>query len=401
MKAIGPGIAIAATGVGAGDMVAAAVAGAKYGTAILWAAAAGAVMKYALNEGLARWQLATGTTLIEGWTSRLGLWVSVVFAIYLVLWSFIVAGALIAACGLAAHALVADLSVSTWGILHATAAFLFVFFGRYLLFEKMMKLFIGLMFVVLITCAFLLEPALWDTLRAVFVPTVPPGSGPFLLGVIGGVGGSVTLLNYGYWIREKGWRSQDNHHETKFDLGSAYTLTGIFGIAVMVIAAHVSPEQVTGNRMALEIARRLELTLGTAGKWIFLLGFWGAVASSMLGVWQGVPYIFADFLLCLKARNATAGIVEQVNTRSFAYRAYLAFLAFPPMILLYIDRPVMVIVVYAIAGALFMPFLAGTLLYLNNKQECMHGMKNGRLTNGLLLFALVVFGYLCWNSIAG
>ena len=44
MQTLGPGIAIAATGVGAGDMVAAAVAGAKYGTAILWAAAAGALL---------------------------------------------------------------------------------------------------------------------------------------------------------------------------------------------------------------------------------------------------------------------------------------------------------------------------------------------------------------------
>ena len=63
---IGPGIAIAATGVGAGDMVAAAAAGAKHGHALVWAAVVGAVLKFVLNEGLARWQLATGTTLLEG-----------------------------------------------------------------------------------------------------------------------------------------------------------------------------------------------------------------------------------------------------------------------------------------------------------------------------------------------
>ncbi|MCG8606498.1 Nramp family divalent metal transporter, partial [bacterium] len=66
LAVIGPGIAIAATGVGAGDMVAAAVSGARYGFAVIWAAAAGALLKFVLNEGLARWQLATGTTLLEG-----------------------------------------------------------------------------------------------------------------------------------------------------------------------------------------------------------------------------------------------------------------------------------------------------------------------------------------------
>jgi hypothetical protein len=29
---------------------------------------------------------------------------------------------------------------------------------------------------------------------------------------------------------------------------------------------------------------------------VFLLGFWGAVFSSVLGVWQSAPYLFADFV---------------------------------------------------------------------------------------------------------
>ena len=91
---IGPGIAIAATGVGAGDMVAAAVAGSRFGYAVVWAALVGALLKLVLNEGVARWQLATGTTLLEGWTLHLGRWVQWLFLAYLVVWSFVVGGAL-------------------------------------------------------------------------------------------------------------------------------------------------------------------------------------------------------------------------------------------------------------------------------------------------------------------
>ena len=101
---IGPGLVIAATGLGAGDLIAASVAGAQFGTTILWAAVVGAIMKYAMNEGLTRWQLATGSTLLEGWVQRLPKIVSLYFFVYLIIWSFIVAGALIAGTGLAAHA---------------------------------------------------------------------------------------------------------------------------------------------------------------------------------------------------------------------------------------------------------------------------------------------------------
>ena len=69
---LGPGILVAATGVGAGDLATAAFAGSHLGVAILWVVVVGAFMKFVLNEGLARWQLATGETLLEGSMIRLG-----------------------------------------------------------------------------------------------------------------------------------------------------------------------------------------------------------------------------------------------------------------------------------------------------------------------------------------
>ena len=126
LRDLGPGIVIAATGLGAGDLIAASVAGARYGMVILWAAVIGALLKFTLNEGLARWQLATGTTLLEGWVRRLPRFWSAYFLIYLLLWSFIVAGALMAASGLAAQALLPAISVEAAGIVQSLIAALLV-----------------------------------------------------------------------------------------------------------------------------------------------------------------------------------------------------------------------------------------------------------------------------------
>lgn len=389
---LGPGFAVAATGVGAGDVVTAAVSGAQFGTVVLWAALVGAVLKFALNEGIARWQLATDTTLLEGWGQHLHRFVLLGFAVYLGLWTLIVAGALMAACGLAAHALIPQVSVMGWGILHSLVALGVVLVGRYRAFETLMKVFIALMFLTVLICAVLVKPDLSALTAGLLIPRVPTGSGPFLLGVIGGVGGSVTLLSYSYWIRERNWAGTSFQGQARLDLGAAYGLTGIFGVAIIIIAAGVDAEQVTGNQMALSLAERMGDVAGEGAKWTFLVGFWGAVFTSMLGVWQGVPYLAADLVRIAKKGKGQAA--PEVSTRSPYYRGYLFFIAIPPMAFLLIDRPVWIVVIYSVAGALFMPFLAATLLYLNNQHRWVKELKNGWLFNGLLILALVLFAYL-------
>jgi Mn2+/Fe2+ NRAMP family transporter len=395
LRDIGPGLVIAATGLGAGDLIAASVAGATYGTAILWAAVLGAVMKFAMNEGLARWQLATGTTLLEGWIQRLPRIVSLYFFVYLLVWTFVVAGALIAGTGLAAHAIYPRLSVGHWGVIHSLIALALVLIGRYALLETIMKCFIALMFFVVLVCAVLVAPGLPEILRGL-LPGVPEGSVIFIFSVIGGVGGSVTLLCYGYWIRERGWNGPADLQRTRRDLTVAYILTGLFGISIMIISAGLRPEVVTGTDMALGIARQLESVAGPFGKWCFLIGFWSAVFSSMLGVWQGVPYLFDDFVQQYTHRP---GRPVTVNSRNWRYRGYLLYIAIPPMLLLLAGKPVWLVIAYAVAGAFFMPLLAALLLYMNSRRAWVGSLNNGPVSKLVLLASTLLFALLLLQEI--
>jgi Mn2+/Fe2+ NRAMP family transporter len=330
--------------------------------------------------------------LLEGWVHRLPRFISIYFFIYLLLWTFMVAGALIGATGLAAHALYPGLSVGQWGVVHSLLALLLVLTGRYALLELVMKLFIGLMLVVVMVCAILVLPDSGDILTGILQPSVPKGSILYIFGIIGGVGGSVTLVCYGYWIRERGWTHPADMAQSRVDLAVAYIITGLFGIAIMIIAAGVNPEVITGKKMALSVANHLETIVGPVGMWCFLIGFWSAVFSSMLGVWQGVPYIFSDFVEQYTRRpNAPS----RVNTRSFAYRGYLLYIALPPMLLLHlVEGPVWMVILYAVAGAFFMPLLAGLLLYMNNRRGWVQGLRNGALANLVLLVSVLLFGLL-------
>lgn len=398
LKNIGPGIVVAATGIGAGDMIAASVAGAKYGTVIIWAAIVGAVIKYVLNEGMARWQLATGTTVLQGWRHQFHPIISIYFMVYLFLWGFIVAGALIAACGLAAHAIFPFFSVGVWGILHSLMALLLVYIGRYQLIESLMKFFIGLMFVVVCASAILLHPDWGEIFKSLAVPRLPSGSIAFILGVIGGVGGTVTMLSYGYWIREKKWIGKSFYRRARTDLIIAYFLTGLFGMAIMIIAAGVKPEVIIGSKMVIGLAEQMGTVVGPIGRWIFLIGFWGAVFSSMLGVWQGVPYLFSDFVQVYKKKSSTISETN-IDVRSRNYLFFLFYLAIPPLVLLFFGKPVWVVVIYSIIGAFFMPFLAVLLLIMNNKIKWVKDFKNNLVINILLFAGLVLFVVLCIKEI--
>ncbi len=90
---------------------------------------------------------------------------------------------------------------------------------------------------------------------------------------------------------------------------------------------------------------------------------------------------------------------SRINTRSAAYRGYLVYLALPPMLLLLAGKPVWLVVIYAIAGAFFMPVLSGLLLLMNNRRAWLGDLKNGLLTNLVLLGSILVFGLLLYTEI--
>ena len=140
---LGPGILIAATGVGAGDLLTGSLAGSRHGLVLLWAAWVGALLKWFLNEGLARWQMATGTTLLQGWVERLGGWIRWVFLAYLLVWTVFTAGAMVTACGVAGTGLfplTTDPRASkiAWGVIHSVVGAVLVWRGGFKLFERLM-----------------------------------------------------------------------------------------------------------------------------------------------------------------------------------------------------------------------------------------------------------------------
>lgn len=389
IKSIGPGLLVAAAGIGAGDMIIAIQTGLDFNLLFVATIVSTCVIKYVLTEGIARYQLASGHSVISAWTANFPIFFRYLFFIFFLIWSVMVSAALMSACGIAAHALSSEFSISVWGVIQSIITFIIIYFGKYELIERITKFLIGLMFlVVLFTSVYLLVMGKESSIST--FSEVAYSRSTLVFAILGGVGGSVTMLSYGYWLKERGWQKTEHIHDVRFDLFFSYFITGLFVLAVMYIASvlRVDGSALKGSAMVLGIAELVGESIGPFGSLLFKIGFWGVVFSSMITVWSGVPYIFCDFMLRhTKSRVQTFPI----QTESTIYRSYLAFITLVPMALTIWLDAVRNVINYTLISTLFVFGLAVTLLILNNSKRSDFLLKNKVVTNMVLLVAILAF----------
>jgi Mn2+/Fe2+ NRAMP family transporter len=384
-------------------MVTSLAAGTQFGTVLIWAIILGAVLKFALTEGLGRWYMATKTTILEGWHS-MGWWASIYFIVYLALVTFFFGAAAPSASALATTAMFPGLMPFwVWAVLHSVVfGFGICILGRYGIFERVMEIFVGVMFLTVVGLAVLLTPSLGELAMGTIVPRMPEGSLPFVLAVIGGVGGTFTLVSYTYWVRERGWRQPSWIPMMRTDLSVGYIATGIFMVAMLVIGAELlfaNGTSISDEGGLVALSDPISERFGPIASWLFLIGFWAAATSSITGAWNGGAYIFGDLVRTLRRVPEDQG-EEYLSEKGVFFRGFLVWITFPPLLLLTFDEPVAIVIIYASLGALFMPFLAVTLLWLLNLRV-EREYRSGLLSNLVLGAALLLFIYVATQEIIG
>lgn len=389
-KIIGPGLVVAATGIGAADLVATLVAGSRYGYALMWAIVVGVIMKIVLVEGAGRYSLATGRTMFEGWRT-LGRWTSVYFGPYILIWGFVYGATAMSSAAMPLAVLFPFLPLWGWAIIMGLIGFGMVWLGKYQAIEKITAVLVGLMFILIVGLALLTLPNVPALLKGL-IPMIPSGGVTYTLALAGSVGGTITLAAYGYWLREKGWGSPRFMRVMQLDNTVAYLISGIFVASTLVLGVEVlysaGVAVSTGDKGLLDLADVLKGRYGTVIGNLFLVGFWAASFSSIIGVWSGVSLMFADFWGNM--RNKPTGHPDTMTGGKY-FKFYLLWITFPPMLLFFLDRPIFLILLYGVLGALFMPFLAVTLLWILNTQRVPDQWRNGWFTNITLAVCAVLF----------
>ena len=388
VRAGGPGWLVAAAFIGPGTVTTATVAGASFGTALLWALLFATLAAMILQEMSARLGLVTGKGLGEAIRSRFENRGTRIAAVALVIGAIAIGNAAYQTGNLLGGSLgLAGLwggHQSLWVLLIGGAAFLLLWTGSYRLLERVMVLLVALMSVTFLGTMVTVLPPLPELLSSLVVPSLPPGS---LLTVIGLVGTTVVPYNlflHASAVGEK-WDGVKNLPQARMNLVLSIGLGGAVSMAILLTSAGTIFGTGEDVRNAAGMAAQLEPLLGGWARTFFALGLFAAGMTSAITA----P---------LAAAYATAGAIGwERDLSSPRLRAvWGAVLGVGIVFALTVGSPVPAILFAQAANGILLPAVAVFLLLVMNDERRMGRWRNRLATNLLggvtLLVALLLGG---------
>ncbi|WP_109472307.1 Nramp family divalent metal transporter [Ornithinimicrobium cavernae] len=393
----GPGLTLAIGSVGAGDMVTSLNGAEKFGMGLLWAVLVGVLVKYTLTEAVGRLQLGSDRSLM-GNLGRAGRWLPSLFLVVVLVVALLYGAGLSSVAALAVTAMAPVLPALPTTIVIGLVSGVLVIVNRYSRFETMMIamsaiLVVGMGLLAVLTLQNMDSPGIVASTATV---SLPEGSVFAVLALIGGVGGGVGLGFYGYWIQEKGWTGREFLGTVRRDTALCYILIFGFAVAMAVIGTgllYATGESLAGTEGLANLAGPVAAMAGGFARVVFLIVFFFIVFSSIVAGFNGIAYLAADGIRVLRG-IPEAEAARHVSTRSPVFRGSVLFMMLATIVVSAMGAPVQLVLLYAATGALFLPLLAAALLWLLNGTHVAKDLRNGPLSNIVLVTALVLFGLL-------
>jgi Mn2+/Fe2+ NRAMP family transporter len=302
LRAMGPGLVVVLTWLGAGDIVDSAVAGGSYGYALMWVMVLALAIRWLFVSTIAKYQLCNprGETLLEGFKRLHGLFPPFILCAA-ILFSHIINAYMYQGLGDSLSAIFGGWPAA-WAFGFALLCFALVQRPVFRRIEVVFLLFLGLLSVSLLGNALWVGPDPGGILRGVFGFELPAQRGSFdpklvAVSLIGAVAGSLANLMYPYFIREKGWNGPEYRKVQLYDLALGVVVVVVLDLAVWSLGAEILHPRGLKVENIHDIAGILGHTLGQAGRVMLYLGVFAAVGSSIVGNALAYGYMATDAYL--------------------------------------------------------------------------------------------------------
>ena len=390
LKYIGPGLIVTVGFIDPGNWASNVAAGSNYGYSLLWVITLSTIMLIVLQHNVAHLGIATGLCLSEAATKHLPaalsrpLLVSAMAASVSTSLAELLGGAI-------ALKMLFGIPVKIGAVLVAATTLYLLFSNNY---RKLEKWIIGS--VSLIGLSFIYElrlaPVDWGAAAAGLVtPSLPVGSLPIMMSVLGAVVMPHNLFLHSEIIQSRQWNLEDEKvikRQMRYEFADTLVsmLAGWAINAAMIIMAAAVFFRAGLHVTELEQAQRMLAPLlgGAAGTVFALALLFSGVASSITSGMAGGS-IFAGFY------------GESLNMHDSHSRLGVGVSFFAALCMIFfISNPFRGLIISQMALSVQLPFTIFLQIYLTSSKKVMCGYANGRWTTVLLC---VIGAALVWFNL--
>ena len=322
LRHVGPGLILAATVVGSGELIVTTVLGAETGYVLLWLILLSCAVKVVVQHELGRFTIGTGATTLEALNKIPGPRVRVSWIIWL--WLIMVSslmfsiGGMFGAIAEVMHMAAPAVPIDFWVPSVSVVTFCLLYFGRYGLIEKASLILVGVLTAMTVAGMFLLlkRPDLlsWPEVADGLRFRLPSGGLSTALTVFGATGvGAAELATYPYWCIEKGYaRFTGPNDGSEAWLKRAHGWVGVMGldvglslfvytfstVAFFLLGAGVLHGLQTipqGADTIRSLSRMYSETLGAWSMPLFLIGAVAVLYSTVFALTAAYSRLTAEF----------------------------------------------------------------------------------------------------------
>ncbi len=413
LRQLGPGLIISAVIVGSGELIVTPKLGAAVGFQLLWFIILGCFIKVFVQIELGRFAIANGMTTLQAMNIVPGPRLIVSWLVWLWLLMYIALVFQVAGMvgGLASVFELAGLPLKNWllTILVAASCAVLLVVGRYSLVETLSTR-LGALFGLATLIAGGALPTADVAITAAqlgsgFTFTLPEKfTTAFAAFGIIGVGAS-ELIYYPYWCLEKGYGQAIGPNDQsagwreralgwmrimRIDAWVSFAIYTTTTLAFYLLGAailHAKGLQVENSQMINTLSHMYRETFGQWSFWLFLVGAFAVLYSTVFGATASNARLFADAL-------SLYGIVNYRTPEDRARWVKIGCVLLPvafATVYLTLGDPVSLVFVGALAQGIMLPFLGFAALYLHYRRTDA-ALKPGRLWVVLLWIAVLSMG---------
>ena len=384
---VGPGIILASTIVGSGELIATTVLGAEHGYSLLWLIIVSCVIKIVVQNELGRYTIGSGETSLEAFDRvpgpRLGAsWVVWAWFLSLAL-ALVAVGGMLGGIAQVVHQIVPAVPIVAWVWVINIGTLIVLSVGRYELIERVSMAMVAGFTLMTVGAAFVLLDSpqyfSWGAIVEGLSFRMPEDGFLSAVAVMGltGVGAS-ELGIYPYWCLEKGYaRFTGPRDDTPswtlrahgwirvlgFDVVNSMVIYTFATIAFYLLGAGILNGMgivPRGTEMIETLSNMYTATLGEWSGYVFLIGAVAVLYSTVFAGTAARSRMLADWLGIMKAYDKGNYGLRLRFQRLFV----VVLLVVPSLYYMFFQEPVMMVKMAGAVEAMMLPIIGFSTVYL-------------------------------------